>query len=116
MWKMNALKILSLAAAAILLGLAQPARATGTNLVPNPGFEQGAEAWVLDPDYPAFMELDAINPHSGSNDTVLSWASTGSWGASAATDPAFCTAISPGAHPASFWYRDAGSISPPVSV
>lgn len=107
---------LALAAATIVLGLPAASHAL-TNLVPNPGFEQGGcggstpvicgwESTSGDPEF-AFMGQDTFNPHSGGASMALS----GSYWASASTDPAFCAAIGPGAHPASFWYSADGGVS-----
>jgi hypothetical protein len=58
------------------------------------------------------MSRDTTNPHSGSASMDLAWGTsffTGG-GPTAGTDPAFCAAIGPGVHPASFWYANAGGI------
>src|SRR5262245_48385951 len=100
-----------------LVLVAVPTARASTNVVPNPGFEQGGcgdstpvicdwESTSVDPTF-AFMGQDTFNPHSGGASMALSGAS---W-ASASTDPAFCAAIGPGAHPASFWYSADGGVS-----
>src|SRR5262245_32655618 len=100
-----------------LVLVAVPTARASTNVVPNPGFEQGGcgdstpvicgwESTSVDPRF-AFMGQDTFNPHSGGASMALSGAS---W-ASASTDPAFCAAIGPGAHPASFWYSADGGVS-----
>jgi chitodextrinase len=104
---------LCLAVAGIALGLPAAAQAT-TNVVPNPGFEQGGCGstpiicgWL---GY-GVMSRDTTNPHSGSASMSLGCVSTGCWPSGgwaslwASTDPAFCAAIGPGTHPASFWYQ-----------
>jgi hypothetical protein len=111
-------RILLIATAALVLGLASSAQATTTNVVPNPGFEQGGCGdtplicgWL---GYP-FMSQDT-NAHSGnfamllrcgnygcSADGLAPWASL-----SAHIDPAACPAIGPGTHPASFWFSAGG--------
>jgi chitodextrinase len=117
---------LGLAAAAVTLGLPAAAQA-GTNVVPNPGFEQGGCGntpvicgWeTSDPN--ASISGDA--PHSGNASLLLNWGTddTGGsftqwWGAYAGTNPAFCAAIGPGAHPASFWYLAAAGELVSMSV
>jgi hypothetical protein len=90
----------------------------GTNVVPNPGFEQGGCGstavlcgWTsTDPN--TSMSQDTTNPHTGGASMNVECASPAcdlSTGGAAyvSTDPAFCTPIGPGAHQASFWYRDA---------
>jgi len=107
------------AVAAVALGVPAVARATG-NVVPNPGFEQGgcgtSTPVICGWDPFAYMTHDTANPHSGSASMSLSCGSpTGCSGGGeglavwASTDPAFCVAIGPGTHPASFWYRAASS-------
>src|SRR6266516_4708767 len=105
-----------LVAAAIALALPAAAQAT-TNVVPNPGFEQGGCSstpiicgWLA---Y-GLMSQDTADAHSGNSSMALSCGNTGcdpgggGWASIwAETDPAFCAAIGPGAHPASFWSRDA---------
>jgi hypothetical protein len=104
-------------AAAVVLGLPAAAHAT-TNVVPNSGFEQGGCGstpvlcgWAsTDPN--TSMLQDTTSPHTGSASMNVSCASpacdlwTGGT-ASVSTDSAFCAPIGPGAHQASFWYRDA---------
>jgi hypothetical protein len=107
---------------------ALPAAAqTSTNVVPNPGFEQsGCNGSTPDvcgwdivnsdscggagPCTSTTMYEDTANPHSGSASLYMAWGtsfSDGWGGVGAATDPAFCAAIGPGAHPASLWYANA---------
>ena len=106
-----------LAIAAVALGLPASAQAT-TNVVPNPGFEQGGCGdtpiicgWV---GQGGNMYLDTANPHSGSASMVLDCGNTGCLGSGfgdSATGPlagSVCAAIGPGIHPASFWYAGAG--------
>jgi hypothetical protein len=109
---------LGLVAAAAVLIFPAAAEAS-TNVVPNPGFEQGGCGgntpvlcgWAsTDPN--VAMLQDTTNPYTGSASMNVSCASpacdlsTGGT-ASVSTDPAFCAPIGPGAHQASFWYRDA---------
>jgi PKD repeat protein len=111
-----------LAAAALVLELPAMGHAA-TNVVPNPGFEQGGCGsstpvicgWGTGSDLFSYLTQDTANPHSGSASVSLSCGNpTGCPGGgvgftvTASTDPAFCVAIGPGTHPASFWYR-AGS-------
>lgn len=106
---------LGLVVAAVALGLPGVAQAT-TNLVPNPGFEQGGCSdstpilcgWRSD----SSMSQDTSNPHSGSASMHLECGAGGCYsdpdsGASIAADATVCVAIGPGTHAASFWYRDA---------
>jgi hypothetical protein len=109
---------LGLAAAAVVLIFPVAAEAS-TNVVPNPGYEQGGCGgntpvlcgWASTDPNTAMLQ-DTTNPHTGSASMNVSCAppacdlSTGGT-ASVSTDPAFCAPISPGAHQASFWYRDA---------
>jgi hypothetical protein len=104
-------------AAGIALGVAASAEAS-INVVPNPGFEQGGCGstpvlcgWTsTDPS--TSMSQDTTNPHTGSASMNIECASpacdlyTGG-AAYVSTDPTFCAPIGPGAHQASFWYRDA---------
>jgi hypothetical protein len=109
---------LGLVAAAIALSLPAVAQAS-TNVVPNPGFEQGGCGgntpvicgWGFENSANTFMSQDTNNYHSGTASMVLGWggAEGAGGGASARTDPSFCSPIGPGAHPASFWYGDAYS-------
>jgi PKD repeat protein len=110
-------RILLIATAALVLGLASSAQATTTNVVPNPGFEQagcgdtpelcGWEALA------GQIAQDATRPHSGSASMSL----VGLSGfARATTDPAFCTAIGPGTYAASFWYRSLETGNPDYNV
>jgi PKD domain/IPT/TIG domain len=105
-----------IAVAPLTFGLTSSARATTTNVVPNPGFEQGGCGgntpdicgWQPDGGSPMFLD----SPHSGSASLGLAWSTDfytgmGPVGLSARTDPAFCGAIGPGVHPASFWYASA---------
>jgi PKD repeat protein len=105
---------LALAVAVVAFVLVPSARAT-TNVVPNPGFEQGGCGstpvicgWTQEA---GLMSQATGNAHSGSASMSLycgptgCYASGGSASLSAQTDPAFCAAIGPGVHPASFWYR-----------
>jgi hypothetical protein len=115
--------LIVVAAATLVLALAPSARATTTNVVPNPGFEQGGCGdtavlcdWL---GYP-FMSQDT-NAHSGNfamhlrcgnfgcyADGLAPWVSV-----SAHVDPAACPAIGPGTHAASFWssvWADAESV------
>ncbi|HEV8683150.1 MAG TPA: IPT/TIG domain-containing protein [Actinomycetota bacterium] len=107
---------LGLAVAAISLLLPTAAQAS-TNVVFNPGFEQGGCSdntpvlcgWRSG----SSMSQDTSNPHSGSASMHLECGAGGcyydpdsGWG-SAAADAAVCVAIGPGTHAASFWYRDA---------
>jgi len=107
---------LSLAVAAISLFFPTAAQAS-TNVIFNPGFEQGGCSdntpvlcgWRSD----SSMSQDTSNPHSGSGSMHLECGPGGcyydadsGWGSVAANDTS-CVAIGPGAHAASFWYRDA---------
>jgi PKD repeat protein len=57
------------------------------------------------------MVQDTVNFHSGNASMSLGCGNTGCYTSSdvasisASTDPAFCAAIGPGTHPASFWYQ-----------
>jgi hypothetical protein len=120
---------LGLAAAAVVLFFPAAAHAS-TNVVPNPGFEQGGCSgntpvicgWEAET---GVIFQDTSNPHSGSASMFLVCGSCGASEASgqgleaaagqaswqglevAATDPVLaCASIGPGAHPASFWYRE----------
>jgi PKD repeat protein len=94
---------LAVAAAALVLPTAAQA---STNVVPNPGFEQGGCGastpivcgWESDHS----ISQDTTSSHSGSASLFLDCGVDVSCQAS--TDPAFCAAIGPGVHPASFWY------------
>jgi len=107
---------LGLALAAVALLLPTTARAS-TNVVPNPGFEQGGCGgntpvicgWVANPS----ISQDTSNPHSGSASMHVDCGVDGCYGdpysltgTGAYSDPASCSAIGPGIHAASFWYRD----------
>jgi hypothetical protein len=104
-------------------GLASPS----TNVVFNPGFEQGGCSsgtpyvcgWKSIDNFStcgtgagpctSFAMYQDSENHSGQASMGLSWSTdfyTGwGWaGVEAATDPAFCVLIGAGAHPASFWY------------
>jgi PKD domain len=102
---------LCLAVAGIALLVPATAQAT-TNVVPNPGFEQGGCGstpvicgWVSN------NVMAQANGHSGGASMTLGCGFTGCWSSggsvwlSASTDRAFCAAIGPGTHPASFWYQ-----------
>jgi hypothetical protein len=88
----------------------------GTNVVPNPGFEQGGCGgnttiicgWAANPP----ISQDTTNPHSGSASMHADCGDGGCYGDSSngptgVGASAVCAAIGPGLHPASFWYRDA---------
>jgi hypothetical protein len=103
-----------------MFAFAWPASATAANVVPNPGFEQGGCGntpvlcgWTsTDPN--TSMSQDATNPHTGSASMNVECASPAcdlyaGGAASVSTNPAFCAPIGPGAHAASFWYRDAAA-------
>jgi hypothetical protein len=109
---------LALVAAAVVLLVPAAAQAS-TNVVPNPGFEQGGCGgntpvvcgWTsTDPN--TSVSQDTTSAHSGSASMNLQCASpacdlsTGGT-ASVSTDPGFCAPIGPGAHQASFWYANA---------
>jgi PKD repeat protein len=96
---------LGLAVAAVTLVLPTAAQAS-TNVVPNPGFEQGGCGastpivcgWESDHS----ISQDTTNSHAGGASLYLACGvdvSCQAW-----TDPAFCAAIGPGVHAASFWY------------
>jgi hypothetical protein len=107
---------LCLAAGAIALALPALAHAS-INVVPNPSFEQGGCGgnttvicgWGFQSSANTFMSQDTYNAHSGTASMLLGWGGTAGegGGVDAETDPAFCSAIGPGAHPASFWYGNA---------
>jgi PKD repeat protein len=108
---------LGLAVAGLALMLPGAALAA-TNVVPNPGFEQGGCGsstpvicgWD---EGGGFIYQDTTNPHSGSASMLLDCGPTGCYSGgfggsvsvAAWSDPAFCAAIGPGTHSASFWYR-----------
>jgi len=105
------------------IALALPSLAQATNVVPNPSFEEGGCGartpvvcgWEPSPGG-SFLDRELSNAHSGDFSMVSGWTGeTGSefgpWGGQAVTVPASCAPIGPGAHPASFWYRDAGDSS-----
>jgi PKD repeat protein len=107
---------LGLAVAAVALMLPASARAA-TNVVPNPGFEQGGCGsstliicgWDGDG---SPMAQDTVDPHSGSASMSLDCGPTGCYSGGVGfvsltvwSDSAFCAAIGPGSHAASFWYR-----------
>jgi PKD repeat protein len=106
-------------AAVFLLGLSVSARAVAANVVPNAGFEDTACLgpsnvcdWALGSDPSAFMSLDTVNVHSGSESLFLGWAGEtgGSFGLPSVgveTVPSSCATIGPGGHQASFWYANA---------
>jgi PKD repeat protein len=122
----SAWALVLLASAALVLA---PAAQAGTNVVPNPGFEQGGCGssmpvicgWgTTDPT--ASISQDTANPHSGSASMSLDcgnptgcFPTGGLVSVLASTDPVFCAAIGPGTHPASFWYRT-GSASQYVGL
>ena len=107
--------VLAVAAIAVV----PPARAQdSTNVVPNPGFEQGGCGtstpdicgWGADPS----ILQDTTDPHSGSASMEADCGPGGcsGWDIGATAFGAIstvCVAIGPGLHPASFWYRDANS-------
>jgi hypothetical protein len=129
--------LLGLVAAAVALIFPAAAQAS-TNVVPNPGFEQGGCGagtpvicgWKLLDDSSGTcggagactsttMYQDTANPHSGAASMSLQWGtdlSSGWGGVEADTDPAFCAPIGPGGHPASFWYGNAFTDGYYVSV
>jgi hypothetical protein len=109
---------LGLVAAAVIVLVLPAAAQASTNVVPNPGFEQGgcgASTPVLCGwSGGGFVSQDTTNPHTGSAsmhvdcgasgcypDPYSGWASVG-----ASSGAGFCAAIGPGVHPASLWYRD----------
>ena len=109
--------VTALGAAAALMFVSVPAAQASTNLIPNPGFEQGGCGtstpvicgWRSD----SSMSQQTSNPRSGSASMHLECGAGGcyydpdsGWG-SIAADATSCVAIGPGAHAASFWYRDA---------
>jgi hypothetical protein len=107
---------LGLAAAAVVLILPAVARAS-TNVVPNPGFEQGGcggNTPVICGWESYAISQDTTNPHSGNSSMHLDCGASGcyadpysGWASvEASTDSSFCAAIGPSVHPASFWYRD----------
>jgi hypothetical protein len=110
---MKVLKTILIATAALALGFVSAAQASSTNAVPNPGFEQGGcgSTPVICGWLGYGMSQDTTNPHSGNASIALDCGPTGCYASggwaslSASTDPAFCAAIGPGTHPASFWYR-----------
>jgi predicted CxxxxCH...CXXCH cytochrome family protein len=122
------LKALLISTAVLTFVLVSSAEAS-TNVVPNPGLEQTGCGdstpdicgWAVDAARGSFMYQDTSNPHSGNASMVLGWSGEtggefGGWGSDATTDGAFCAAIGPGTHPASFWYRDAWSSDTPTWV
>jgi hypothetical protein len=105
---------LVLAVACITLLPPAAAQAT-TNVVPNPGFEQGGCVympiicgWHA---YDGFIARDTANPQSGSASMSLQcgpfpcFPDPDGNPLLAATDFTSCPPIGPGTHPASFWYR-----------
>jgi PKD domain len=106
---------ISVAVGAVVLGLPVAAQAT-TNVLPNPGFEQGGCGdtpiicgWHGDEN----MSRDTTNAHSGTGSMAVNCGTSGcpdvvwddgEYGAwtGAATD---CLTFAPGTFPASFWYR-----------
>jgi hypothetical protein len=109
---------ISVAVGTVVLGLPADAQAT-TNVVPNPGFEQGG-CGDMTPVICGWygqggnMYLDTTTPHSGVAAMVLDCGNTGCLGSGfgdSVTGPSawsVCAAIGPGTHPASFWYWGAG--------
>jgi PKD repeat protein len=109
----------AVAAVLMALGLGFPlsAGALATNVVPNPGFEQGgcgSTPRVCGWDGYPNISQDTTTAHSGSASGLLScgplgcYAGGGPVTVSASTDPSFCAAIGPGTHPASFWALTGG--------
>ena len=111
---MRLLRALSIATAALAFLCGSPAQATAANVVPNPGFEQGGCGttpvicgWTSG----SSMSQETSNPHSGSVSMHLDCGAAGcyydpDYGPSIAASAVACVAIGPGAHAASFWYRD----------
>jgi hypothetical protein len=113
----NVTAAVSLAAVAAIVLLAPTAASASTNLVFNPGFEQagcGDGTPVLcgwRSDYA--MSRDTSDAHSGSASMHLECGAGGCfydpdypW-VTVAAESTVCVRIGPGAHAASFWYRDA---------
>jgi PKD repeat protein len=110
---------MSVAATAFVLPTA--AAHASTNLVVNPGFEEGGCGitaivcgWKPQDGIDETMYQDTSNVHSGTASLFLfAWTSfSDGWGigAEAEIDPAFCVPIGAGGHPSSFWYSaDAGA-------
>jgi hypothetical protein len=103
-------------AVALVLALAPSASAQTTNVIPNPGFEQGgcgSTPVICGWTSVDLMSQDPSNPHSGSASMHLECRLTGCGfdpdSGYIAADVTACVAIGPGTHPASFWYRDAGA-------
>jgi hypothetical protein len=97
---------LGVVVAAVVLLFPAAAEAS-TNVVPNPGFEQGGcgnTPVICGWDTYQFMSQDTNNPHSGS--ASMSLGGINAFSVVAWTDPAFCAATGAGTHPASFWYRN----------
>ena len=107
---MSVLRVLLVAITAVVFVVVPSAQAS-TNVVPNPGFEQGGCGgntpvicgWTANQS----MAQDTTNSHSGS--ASLSLSGINAFPLWATTDPAFCALIGPGAHSASFWYRNTSS-------
>jgi chitodextrinase len=106
---------ISVAVGTVVLGLPVAAQAT-TNVLPNPGFEQGGCGdtpvicgWYGD----ETMSRDTTNPHSGVASIAVNCGSTGcfdfcsdDWCYSAVIwANSVCVPVAPGTVPASFWYR-----------
>jgi PKD repeat protein len=108
--------LIIVAVGTMVLGLPVAAQAT-TNVVPNPGFEQGGcgdTPIICDwKEHSGRMVQDTTTPHSGSAAMALDCGNTGCLGTGfgGETGPSAystCAAIDPGTHPASFWYSGAG--------
>jgi PKD repeat protein len=110
---MKMLTILLIAAAGLALGVAPSAQATTTNVVPNPGFEQGGcgEPTPVICGWFAGSEsyIEQGSPRSGSASMYL----FGEFGASATSG---CVAIGPGIHAASYWFGGSGVDGLPVEL
>jgi hypothetical protein len=123
---MKVLRVLLIATGSLAFVCAPSAQATTSNVVPNPGFEQGGCGgtpilcgWMLASDPESYIAQDMANYHSGSASVYLQWSTSfsGGWGSVAAyTDSASCVTIGPGVHPASFWHANALSWLYPVEV
>jgi large repetitive protein len=105
---------LALAVAVAAAFVLVPSARAATNVVPNPGFEQGGCGttpvicgWTSGDS----MSQDTSNPHAGSASMHLECGTGGcyydlDYGPSIAAGAISCVAFGPGAHAASFWYRD----------
>jgi hypothetical protein len=107
--------LLSLALTVIVLGMPGMAQAA-TNVVVNPGFEQGgcggSTPVLCDWQGDGAIAQDTTNPHSGNASMHLDCGSMCFFDPDSAwewTDAysTVCVTLGPGAHAASFWYRDA---------